>query len=56
MPFLGTQPAESALTGGQISNDVIDSQHYADGSIDTAHIAANQIDGTLTKDALIADY
>ena len=56
MPFLGTQPAESALTGGQISNDVIESQHYADGSIDTAHIAANQIDGTLTKDALIADY
>ena len=56
MPFLGTQPAESALTGGQISNDVIDSQHYADGSIDTAHIAVNQIDGTLTKDALIADY
>ena len=47
MPFLGTQPAETALTGGQISNDVIDSQHYADGSIDTAHIADDQV--TLAK-------
>ena len=56
MPFLGVQPAETALTGGQIADDVIDSEHYAAGSIDTAHIATNQIDGTLTKDALIADY
>ena len=56
MPFIGTQPAEVALTGGQIADNVIDSDHYVDGSIDTAHIAANQIDGTLTKDALIADY
>ena len=66
MPFLGTQPAEAALTTGdlgadivtnaKIADDQIDSEHYVDGSIDTAHIAANAIDGTLTKDALIADY
>jgi hypothetical protein len=47
----GKQPVASALAA-----NVIDSEHYVDGSIDTAHIAANQIDGTLTKDALIADY
>ena len=66
MPFIGTQPAESALSTGhlgadivtsaKIADDQIDSEHYVDGSIDTAHIAANQIDGTLTKDAFIADY
>ena len=66
MPFLGTQPAETALTTGdlgadivtnaKIADDQIDSEHYVNGSIDTAHIAANAIDGTLTKDALIADY
>ena len=76
MPFIGTQPAESALTTGhlgadivtnaKIADDQIDSEHYVDGSIDTAHIgntqittgkiATNAIDGTLTKDALIADY
>ena len=43
-PFIGTQPAEAALTGGQISDNVIDSDHYVDGSIDTAHIGNDQID------------
>ena len=66
MPFIGSQPAETALTTGnlgadivtnaKIADDQIDSEHYVNGSIDTAHIAANAIDGTLTKDALIADY
>ena len=32
-----------AIAGAAISNDAIDSQHYADGSIDTAHIADDQI-------------
>jgi len=32
-----------AISGSAISNDAIDSQHYADGSIDTAHIADDQI-------------
>ena len=66
MPFIGSQPAETALTTGnlgadivtnaKIADDQIDSEHYVNGSIDTAHIAANAIDGTLTKDALIGDY
>ena len=56
MPFLGVQPSRGLVGTAGIDDDAIDSQHYAAGSIDTAHIAANQIDGTLTKDALIADY
>ncbi len=32
-----------AIAGAAISNDAIDSQHYADGSIDTAHIADSQV-------------
>ena len=66
MPYLGTQPSRGlvgtagidadAVTNAKIADDQIDSEHYVNGSIDTAHIAANAIDGTLTKDALIADY
>tara|TARA_R100000008_G_scaffold76096_1_gene55716 strand:- start:2323 stop:3165 length:843 start_codon:yes stop_codon:yes gene_type:complete len=66
MPFLGVQPSRGlvgtagidadAVTNAKIADDQIDSEHYVDGSIDTAHIAANAIDGTLTKDALIADF
>ena len=32
-----------AIAGAAISNDAIDSQHYVDGSIDTAHIGNNQV-------------
>jgi len=54
---VGTSAIDAdAITSAKIADDQIDSEHYVDGSIDTAHIAANQIDGTLTKDALIADY
>ena len=38
----------TAIAGGYIANDAIDSQHYADGSVDFAHIqdvAANSILG-----------
>ena len=56
MPFLGKSPARGLVGATDVDDDAIDSQHYAAGSIDTAHIAANQVDGTLTKDALIADY
>ena len=66
MPFIGVQPSRGlvgtagidadAVTNAKIADDQIDSEHYVNGSIDTAHIAANAIDGTLTKDALIADY
>ena len=34
----------TAIASGYIANDAIDSQHYADGSIDNAHIADDAID------------
>ena len=33
-----------------IGNDKIDSQHYVDGSIDTAHLSADAVDGTKIAD------
>ena len=38
------------IAGTAIANDAIDSQHYADGSIDTAHIANDQITAALMAD------
>ena len=43
-----------AIAGAAISNDAIDSQHYADGSIDTAHIADSQITSAKIADGTIA--
>lgn len=39
-----------ALSATDILDDSINSQHYAAGSIDTEHIAADQIDSTLIAD------
>jgi len=39
-----------AIAGAAITNDVIDSQHYADGSIDLAHLSADCVDGTKIAD------
>tara|TARA_R110002020_G_scaffold172041_3_gene362193 strand:+ start:217 stop:900 length:684 start_codon:yes stop_codon:yes gene_type:complete len=49
MPFIGVQPASSALsssdlgadivTGAKIADDSIDSEHYVDASIDLAHLS-----------------
>ena len=41
----GTDVSYAQVSGAMIANDAIDSQHYADGSIDTAHIGAAQITG-----------
>tara|TARA_R100000234_G_scaffold59931_1_gene36299 strand:+ start:337 stop:1110 length:774 start_codon:yes stop_codon:yes gene_type:complete len=46
MPYLGSSPAR-----GLVGTDHIDAS-----AVTTAKIATNAIDGTLTKDALIADY
>ena len=46
MPYLGSSPAR-----GLVGTTDIDSS-----AVTTAKIATNAIDGTLTKDALIADY
>ena len=34
----------TAIASGYIANDAIDSQHYADGSIDNAHLADDAVD------------
>ena len=59
--FLGLElsiptPADDTVTGAKIVDNAINSEHYTDGSIDTAHIAVNQIDETLMKDAFVADF
>ncbi len=53
-----TDRSSGVIGGGttSIDDDSIDSDHYVDGSIDTAHIATNQIDETLMKDAFVADF
>jgi hypothetical protein len=35
--------AADAITGAKIADNAIDSEHYTDGSIDTAHIADDQV-------------
>ena len=42
-----------AIAGAAITNDVIDSQHYADGSIDHAHLSNDCIDGDNIQDNAI---
>ena len=43
----------TAIAGGYIANDAIDSQHYTDGSIDNAHIADDAIDSEHYADGSI---
>ena len=43
----------TAITGTYIGNDAIDSQHYADASIDHAHLANDIIDGDNIQDDVI---
>ena len=38
--------SQTTVAGSFITANTIDSDHYVDGSIDLAHIGANQIDGT----------
>ena len=40
----------TAIAGGYIANDAIDSQHYTDGSIDNAHLAADCVNGSKIAD------
>ena len=49
-------PGTSTVTNAMMTVNSIDSDQYVDASIDTAHIATNQIDETLIKDALIGDF
>ncbi len=45
--------ADDAVTGAELADDAVDSNHYVDGSIDTAHIAASQITNALMADDAI---
>jgi hypothetical protein len=51
-----TPVGADAVSGANIADDAINSEHYVATSIDTAHIATNQIDETLMKDAFVADF
>ena len=42
-----------SVTGASIVDDAIDSEHYTDASIDTAHIGASQITNSLMADNAI---
>ena len=43
------------VTGGMIANDAINSQHYVDGSIQTAHIASGALDNRYFTETEIAN-
>ena len=49
-------PTTSVIPLKGMAAENIDSDQYVDGSIDLAHIATNQIDETLMKDAFIGDF
>ena len=49
--------AADAITGAKIADDALDSEHYTDGSIDTAHLAADAITGAkIADDAINSEH
>ena len=49
--------ANDAVTGAKIADDAIDSEHYTDGSIDTAHLANDAVTGAkIADDAVGAEH
>ena len=49
--------AADAITGAKIADDALDSEHYTDGSIDTAHLAADVITGAkIADDAIDSEH
>ena len=52
-----TYIAADAITGAKIADDAIDSEHYTDGSIDTAHLAADAVTGAkIADDAIDSEH
>jgi hypothetical protein len=49
-------PDDGTVTLAKMTANNCDSDQYVDGSIDLAHIATNQIDETLMKDAFVGDF
>jgi hypothetical protein len=53
---LGT-PLADTVTGAKIADDAIDSEHYVDGSIDTAHLANDAVTGAkIADDAIDSEH
>ena len=49
--------AADAIDGTKIADDAINSEHYADGSIDRIHLAADVVDGTkIADDAINSEH
>ena len=49
--------AADAITGAKIADDALDSEHYTDGSINTAHLAADAITGAkIADDAINSEH
>ena len=43
MPFIGTQPAESALTTAHLNDDIVTSAKIVDGTIAAGDIASSAV-------------
>ena len=56
-PLTATHLAAGSVGASEIGNDVVNSQHYANGSIDRAHLAADVIDSTkLANDSVNSEH
>ena len=53
MAYIGKKPTDKPLTGSDLNDEIIDSDHYVDGSIDNAHIADDAIDSEHYADTSI---
>jgi hypothetical protein len=53
MAYIGQTPSAVPLDGSDIADDIIDSQHYANASVDVAHMSANSVDSDQYVDGSI---
>ena len=54
---VSTTPNDDTVTGAKIVDNAIDSEHYTDGSIDTAHLAADAVTGAkIADDAIDSEH
>ena len=54
---VSTTPNDDTVTGAKIVDNAIDSEHYTDGSIDTAHLAADVVTGAkIADDAIDSEH
>ena len=44
MGYIGQTPSAVPLDGDDIADDIVDSQHYVDGSVDLAHMSSQSVD------------